>query len=467
MKHRRWKRGAALPLLLALIAWVLSPLSAVAAYTPPDTVTITASSAMLVYLEAGASGLEAAQNGRDTILYEKNADAPMSPAAMVRVAVGLYAAKWIRDHGINMQTETGTYTDALEENHIWGTGLTLANMEIGETWTVEDLLSLSMIQTAADACVTLAQALCGSVDAFVVGMNQYAKELGCQNTTFTNVHGLDDPRQRTTARDLYLLMRAALDYPELERMMSRPEYTVHPVNGGEERSWENSNYMLRGSSDYYYEPMTLGKTGVSEESGRGLVSVAEDSGYRYMAIVLGCPEEDANGDPGTHYQNTRALYRWAFGNFTYKTLITKNQPVDRLPLTLAWDTDSITLVAKDNLSCLVANELDESTIRTVIVPYEESVEAPVEKGTVLGRAELYIQMDEKIGEVELVASESIPQSRLLAFWKHIHDFFTSPWFWITVGLLLLLIVGYAALTLAHNRDKRRRRRSGHKYKPLK
>ena len=68
-----------------------------------------------------------------------------------------------------------------------------------ETWTIKDLLTASLIQTAADACVTLAVTLSGSQQAFVDGMNQLAAQIGCKNTSFANVHGLDDPKQYTTA----------------------------------------------------------------------------------------------------------------------------------------------------------------------------------------------------------------------------------------------------------------------------
>lgn len=465
MKKRRFfawlcSAVAALPLLL-------TPVESSAAYTLPASVEVTATSAMVVYLEATASGLDAVQQGRDTVLYEKDPDVRTSPAAMVRVMVGLYAVKLIRENNIDIHTATGTYSESLEQNHIWGTGLSLANMEIGETWTIDDLLSLSMIQTAADACVTLAYALCGSVDAFVLGMNRMAQELGCTNTAFTNVHGLDDAGQYTTARDMYILLRCALDYPELEQRLMLTEHTVRPVSGGSVRSWENTNYMLRSSSDEYYEPLTLGKTGVSETSGRGLVSVAEDSGYRYMAIVLGCPDTDEEGNVNTHYENSRKLYNWAFNNFTYKALLNKYQPVDRLPVSLAWDTDTVTLVAKETLSCLLADEVDEASVRIVVVTNEESLEAPIEKGEVLGKAELYIQLDQKIGEVELIAGESVSRSEALYLWKQIGDFFSSPWFWITAGLLLLLAAGYILLTLLYNREKYHSSRRARKYKSMK
>ncbi len=154
----------------------MAPLS-VSAYTP-DNETLSenlAKASIVVYLESTASAEQGIAD-RDSIMYENNGDMKLSPAAMMRIMVGLYAKKLIKEKKIDMDKTRGTYTLAIEEAYILGTGLTLANMEEGETWTVRDLLSLSMIQTAADAAVTLAATLSGSVDAFVLGMNEYAKE---------------------------------------------------------------------------------------------------------------------------------------------------------------------------------------------------------------------------------------------------------------------------------------------------
>ncbi len=460
------KYGKAGILLVVLLLLFTLPVSA--GYDLPEKTVLSAKSAMLIYLEATASGREAVDQGRDMILYEKNADAPVDPAAVVRMMVGAYAVTYIRDHNIDLNT-TGTYTQELEEDYIWGTGLSTAMMEVGETWTLQDLLSLSMIQTAADACVTMATALCGSVREFVDGMNALADELGCSDATnFINVHGLADARQTVTARDLYRITRYALDFPEMVAMLSNTEYTVKPVKGGEERSWENTNYLMRSTSDSYYAPVELGKTGTSEVDGRSVVSVAQDGGYRYLCIVLGCP--DATDATGTaHYTDSKALYRWGFNDFEYAQIYARGQPVGDLPVTLSWDSDTVPLVTAQAVSCLVPNGMDISTILTEVKPYSETLEAPVEKGTPLGKLELYIRIDEKVGEVELVAGESVGKSELMTVWSAVRGFFLSPWFWAVMALLLLLIIGYVILLLSHNTSKKRggRQKQKRKYKPLK
>ena len=466
---RKWKKIVVCSCIAALFL-ASTPLTAAAGYELPSDVAseMTARAAMTVYMEAAAPAANGVA-GKDIVLYEKAADTPLDPAAAMRVMVGLYAKKLIDDKKVDMTKATGVYTEILRDNYIWGTGLTVANMEPGETWTVKDLLSLSMIQTAADAAVTLAATTAGSVDAFVVGMNEYLKTIGCTGTTLVNVTGLDDPRQKTTAHDLYIAMRYALDDPVLEEALSLAEYTVTPIKGGEPRSWESSNYMLRESSDYYYAPMVAGKTGVSEIDGKALVSLCAVDSYRYITVVLGCPEEDEDGDPGTHYNSTTALVRWAVNHFTYQTLVKKNQPMTRVDVDLSWSVDSLTLVAADTLTGVVPDELDLDTVRTEITLKKESFEAPLEKGQVLGTATLYIREDQAIGAVDLVAGESVNRSLLLLVWNRIGKVISSPWLWGVLLILAVLLVAYIGLAVSHNREKKRnaRNRRKRRYKPMK
>ncbi len=440
------KKLLCIGLLLCLLVGALSaPLTASAAYALPDTVSLSARSAILLNLGATAD--------RDITLFEREADAKRSPAAMIRMMVGAYAVRQIRDRGLDADTQTGTFTLACN-NVITGTGLSTANMKIGDTWTLKDLLTVSMLDTAADACVTLAVTISGSVTAFVDGMNELAVEIGCADTSFANVTGLDAAGQYTTARDAARFTRYAMEFPEIEAMLSLRQYTVHPVKGAEQTR-VNVNAMLRPTvPGSYYEPLSFGRTGYTDNAGRCMASVARKSGYEYLAVVLG---SGGGENPAiAHFADTKALYEWAFSNFTYKTLLNKNQPVAQLPVELAWSTDSVSLVAKEDFATIVDNNLDPSAVRIVpVLSQTEAVEAPVEKGTVYGKAELYINIDQKIGEVDLVAGTALERSEVLALWRTVRGVLASPWLYIIVGLVIALIITYAVLSILHNRKRRR------------
>lgn len=444
-------RIASVFVALALLGTLLFPASAESMYDLPQDKTLTAASAMVVHLGVTAE--------EDIVLYEKEADVVRAPAALVRLMEAAYALTILEEKNMDMNTATGTYELWMFNQFVAGTGINPVGMEFGETWTIKDLLVASTTSTASDAAVALAAALSetGKVGDFVEGMNQLAKEIGCTHTSFANVTGLDALTQYTTARDMYKIIRYAMDFPAFQSIVTPLNYTVHPVSGGPESHLVvNSNAMLRSSSSYYYSPLVFGRTGFTDVAGWCLASLASDSGYDYMVIVLGCPNQDSEGNANTaHYADTRMLYRWAFNEFTYKPLLTKNEILANVQVNLAWNKDKVALVPKDEFATVVYNQLEGEDVLKKVELYVEEVDAPVEKGTVYGKVSLIINLDQKIGEVELVASESIEASQILILWDKVSGFLSSPWFYVGLGLVGALLVAYVILNIVHNRKRKK------------
>lgn len=430
----------------ALLLSGVWPAKADSMYTLPEGQTLYASSAMLVHL-----GIQPEQ---DVVLFEKEADTVRAPAALIRLMVGAYALDQIEEKNLDLDTTTGTYTVEMFNKYIAGTGITTTPMTIGETWTLRDLLHAALIATAGEAAVTLAATVSGSVEIFVQGMNDLAKEIGCTSTSFANVTGLDSLLQYTTARDLYKIVRYAMDFPLFETVMNNAEYTVHPQNAAA-KTIITTNSMRRSSSKFFYSPLVFGRTGFTDQSGWSLVSFARDSGYEYVAIVLGCPETAPDGTEGLHYTDTKTLYKWAFSSFTYKPLLAKNEIIAHVKVDLAWNKDRVALVPKEEFATVVYNELQSDDIIKKPTLYQSEVDAPIEKGQVYGKVELFINVDQKIGEVELVASESVSKSQILAAWDQVQQFLSSPWFFAGLGVLVLLLVGYIILNIVHNHNRRK------------
>ncbi len=443
---RFWAIAAAAALLWVLL---VTPFAAGASYVLPEEVTVNARSALLMYIGSDST--------QDAVLFEREADVRRSPSATVRVMVGLYAIREIRARNLDIDTATGVY-DRSCYLQITGTGLGVMGMQIGDTWTLRDLLTASMAETAADACVTLCTAVAGSVPAFLDGMNHLAREIGCNDTAFANVTGLDALGQYTTARDLAKIMREAMEYPELVAMMGVRNYEVNPIVGAKQQR-ATVNSMLRPITDSYYSKLEFGRTGYADEAGRCMVSVAKDGGYRYMAVVLGSAAADGTDRAIAHFEDTQNLYEWAFNNFSYKILLSEGQPVSQLPVDLAWSQDTVVLVTGGSFGTVVPNELDVSTvIWKPVLNSDEAVDAPIQKDTDYGRVELYIQLDQKIGEVPMIAGASVERSNVLLLWRGVRRVFTSVWLYVGIGLFLLLVAGYVALSVVHNRRRRRRKR---------
>lgn len=417
-------------------------------YPLPENTTLYAQSAILVNLTGDAEG--------DVVLYQKKADEVHAPGSMMRYAVAAYALHRIRQEDMNIDKVTGKYTADMFNRYVAGTGVPTANMTFGEEWTLRDLLAVSFMQSASDAVTVLAVAIDGSVNAFIDGMNNMAADIGCEYTHFSNLTGLDSLGQYTTARDMYRIIRYCQQFSEFEEMAAQYQVTVTPKSGGS-RTYVSNNNLLQSSSIHHYSPIAHSRTGLSEHEGRTCASVARDQGYEYLVVVLGCPEENQKGETGLHYRDTKTLFQWAFNHFDHQTVLGKSEIIATLPLELAWDTDHINLVPADKVATVVDKNLDLSQIIRKVTLHEESVQAPVEKGQVLGQVELIVNTDQVIGRVDLVAGESVERSQLLWALQGIGGFFTSGWFWLILGVLVLLIGSYIGYAILHNRRRRRQR----------
>ncbi len=441
------KLMVALLLTVALLVGMAAPTSAASEkrYALPEDTTLYAASAMVVALGVNKDD--------DQILFERDADVVRAPGAMVRIAVGMTALQIIEEQNLDMDKVTGTYTESCR-TAIAGTQLATVGMNIGEEWTLRDLLVISMITTAADAAQTLAVTLCESDREFVKQMNEWAASVGCTETVFNGVHGLDHASQTTTARDMYHILRAAVGNAYMEEWLSTTSHYVRPVKKGSKRTYSTVNELIKPNSPEYYAALAFGRSGYTSRAGRCMASVARAEGYEYLVVVMGCPNAATGITDGTsHFADTRMLYRWAFRNFGYQAVIGKGDPITRAPVNYAWATDSVTLVAEKNLTLVAPDTLDLSKLRRE-VKIPQSIDAPIKKGDRIGTVQLYTEDGQLVGEMGLIAAESVSRSLPVYWWAQLGRFVRSPWVYGGAALIGLLLIGYVMLNLYHN-DKRR------------
>ena len=448
LKKRLAAMGLVLTLCFSLFAFAAAPVSA-AGYPLPEGVTVNAPAAIMVSLAGNPEN--------DVVLYEKDADMVHAPGSMMRYMVMAYALTCIKEQNLDLDKDTGKYTSDLFNRYVAGTGVNTANMNFGEEWTLRDLLTVSFMQSASDAVAVLASTVSKNVPTFVEGMNTLAKTLGCEYSHFANLTGLDSLSQYTTARDMARIVRYCQSFSEFEDLAVAYQVTVKPKSGGSERTIVSANSLLQPSSSYRYSPIVHSRTGLSEHEGRTCASVARDSGYEYLVVVMGCPEQNKAGETNLHYLDTIALLKWGFSRFEYKTVLGKSEILKTLPVEHNWNTDHVNLVPAKEISTVVDANMPMDQIIRKITVYEDSLVAPVEKGTVYGKVELIINVDQKIGEVDLVAAESLSESWILVAWSKVSDFFTSGWFFAGIATLVVLIIAYIILNIVHNNRRRRQR----------
>ena len=319
-----------------------------------------------------------------TILFELNADEQLPPASITKIMTLLLVMEAIDDGNLTMETKVTASENAcsMGGSQIW--------LEPGEEFTVHELLKASAIASANDACVALAEAVCGSEEVFVDRMNQRAQELGMTNTTFKNCTGLDAAGHVSTARDISLMSMALLGHSEIKNYST--VWTESLRNG--ETQLTNTNRLVR-----FYKGCTGLKTGSTDEAGCCLAASAERDGMELISVTLGSPHTEQRFAAG------RKLLDYGFANFTVVRMTPPEEAVTEIPvvhgtkekITAVFDTPSTFLLKKGQ-----ENEIGQ----TVELP--ETLEAPVEAGEKIGRVVVTLSGGE-IGSYAILAKESVPE----------------------------------------------------------
>ncbi len=419
--------------IFLIICLIFTPMLTVSAYEPSG-VTITANAAMLVSLDT------------DEILYEKNADQQIYPASITKIMTALLileSDKYDPEAPIAM---TESAIDGMS-----GTGSSVSLLKVGEEISQLDLVYMVLVSSYGDCALLAAEYYGGSEENFVNMMNSRAKELGLTKTNYVNSHGLHHNDHKTTARDTYILTKYALQNETFEKVFTSDRHPVQ-TSLSNTRTLSTTNFLIDNTTDYFYTHATGGKTGYTDEAGRCLVSTASYDVYNYMCLVFGCPPKEKK-----HFTESAELYRWAFKNFALKKVADTTNPVAEIGVDLSLDTDYVSLYVEKGFPSVLPKDADESTISIVPKPFNETVDAPIKKGQVLGTADI-IYAEKVIGTVNLIANENIEKSGLLAVLRGLKNLLFSK-YTKALGLLAViaaLIFIIAVIKLNSKKSKKRK-----------
>ena len=215
------------------------------------------------------------------ILYEKNAYEKMYPASTTKI---LTAILTLENCNLNeIVTVSQSALDAVPR------GYTKANLQAGEQFTVQELLYIMLIPSANDAANVLAEYVSGSIPAFANLMNEKAEKIGLTNSHFTNPSGAQDENLYTTAYDLSLLAKYAMNIETFRNIVHTTTYTVPAttIHPAEDRILHTSNLLIDSSnSNYYYEYATGIKTGFTDDAGDCLVASAKKDDIEFIVVCL-------------------------------------------------------------------------------------------------------------------------------------------------------------------------------------
>ena len=400
-----------LSMLLIFVFISTGTLGAVAASDQPDE-EILAHSALLINTDTGK------------VVYSKNTQDKMYPASITKIMTAVLLLESVQD--LDNTTATATSED-MED--LYGTGASTADIRIGETLTMRDYLHAMLIPSGNEAANIVANALGPGIPAFVEKMNAKAQELGMKNTHYVNPHGMFDEQQYTTAEDIAILAQYAMKIDTFREAVSQIRYTLPATDYADERLLVTTNMMMEPGTVYYRDYITGIKTGSLPEAGKCVVSTASQDGYNYLCVSLGAPTEDANVesyDYNMAFYDTVHLYDWAFENFANLTMLDPDTPINEAKVKYGKDQDFVHVAPQEKFTALLPSYVTEDDVQKIIHLPEEPLAAPIQAGDVVGSVELKLK-DETIGEVSLVAKETVARSKWLYYTDMFQQALGSIW----------------------------------------
>ena len=434
------KRFCSLFLLLTLCLSLLVPAGALSV----DEMEVAAVSAILVEGETGE------------VLFEQNSTARRAPASLTKVMTAMLVIEKI-DRGELGAEQTITVSPTAREG-LAADGST-QNIKAGEEMSLKDLLYCTLVASANEACNILAETVSGSVDSFVALMNQRAAELGMEGTHYANPHGLHDPDHYTTAYDLWLLAREAMTHPLFRQIVATVDYYVPPTNLSEQRHFYNTNALLTSWRylGYTYRSAIGIKTGHTDAAGQCLLSAAQEDGRTLYCVVLGA--ENVEQKDGSLLRNSFAeskrLLQWGFSNFERRAILSTTDLQGEVAVTLS-KIDRVVAAPAGTLEATLPNDLAIEDFTVTPTYIAESVQAPVEKGQVLGTVTVSYN-GKAYGTMDLVALNAVERDEWMYRIHCVKTFLSQLWVKIALGVILVLVV---ILVIHHTLNGRRRRRYG-------
>ncbi len=267
--------------------------------------TQTAQAASLPQPVGEAALLMDARNGQ--VLYQKNAGLPMYPASTTKILTAIIA--------LERSNLDEVVTVSREAARVEGSAI---GLQEGERLTMEDLLYALLLASANDAAVAIAEHVAGSVPAFAALMNEKARSIGARASSFRNPSGLPDPQHYTTAYDLALIARYAMQNPTFRTIVStrlkqiqRPD-ADRSKGPPQEHIWNHNRLLSR------YEGAIGVKTGYTVEAGQCLVGAARRDERELIAVIL-------NSQGAAVYSDVQALLNYGFSAFKPVHLVGKGQ----------------------------------------------------------------------------------------------------------------------------------------------
>ena len=349
-------------------------------------------------LDCGSAILIEQHSGQ--VLYEQNMHEKLRPASVTKIMSILLIMEAI-DSGRLSYTDKVPCTEnaaSMGGSQIW--------LDVREELTVDEMLKAICIVSANDCTVAMAEYLAGSQEAFVEQMNAKAKELGMNDTTFKNCHGIDEDGHVTSAYDIALMSRELLNnHPDITKYTT---VYMDSLRDGKS-SLVNTNKLIRN-----YKGATGLKTGSTSVALYNLSSSATRDDLSLIAVIMKAPTS------AIRFSNAQKLLDYGFNNFQYKKLASKGDTLKSVSVNKGIET-TVNGILENDSGVLIQKGQDKNIQQ--VMEFPEILQAPITQGQTIGSI-TYTLDGKEIGKVNIVAEKTIEKNSAFNMLESIY----SKWF---------------------------------------
>ena len=323
------------------------------------------------------------------ILYEKDADRKIFPASMTKIMTSIIAFDLLKNGELNLDDKFIVSENAWRLSQA---GYSSMFIMVGDQISVENLLKGIIISSGNDACIALAEGIAGTEEEFAILMTEKAKEIGMENTNFSNSSGINAPDNLSTVRDIMIMSRYLIkNYPEFYKYFKETEFTWDRT-GGDPIKQGNRNPLL-------YKNLGADgiKTGFLSYEKYSLASSIDRNGRRLIAVGSGFKSKNSRS------KESIKLLTYGLTNFDLVQITKGNKPFQKIDIWLGKE-NTVDAYTKEDIYKTIKKA--KKKLLKVVVKYDGPVEAPINKDQKI--ATLRVVYDQElVGEYDLLASKDV------------------------------------------------------------
>lgn len=336
-------------ILIIMLAGLSAPAYSIEAFEPQPPPGISAQTAIMIEANSGE------------VLYEKNADQKAFPASITKIMTALLA---VENGTLDKKVDVSANASGVEGSSIY--------LEAGEKISLRDLVYGLMLRSGNDAAIAISEEIGGSTNNFVLMMNKKARELGAFNTHFANPNGLHNPDHYTTAKDMALIAKAAMNNPEFKKVAATKSW-VTDRGEGKYNYFYNKNKVV-----YQYNGGTGIKIGYTKAAGRTLVASSERNGMELICVVMNAPD---------WFQDTYKLMDYAYSQYETAKITSGQRPIKAVKIR-GGCKGFAQVGSREDILCPVKKGAESKISIVYVIP--DRPKAPVNRWQEAGYLKIYV-----------------------------------------------------------------------------